>query len=305
MLRSFKDILDRASLGGARRLVVPNPKEEDMPLLSEAAAAGLIFPCLVGDGEAIKSMIDESPLSEKEYEVIEENDRQPALNRALEVLNAHDGGIFMQGGIPIQNILHALHDKTRGMIPKGGIMSFVSVFPPLKGEKLILVTDTYINNHPSVAEKQQILTNALKLARVLGIKVPKVAALAAIEQVNPSIPSTLSAAILSKMSERRQFGDAVVEGPLDIDCALSRAAAERKGVNSIVTGEVDIYLVPEIDTGFLMAEALVFFGKMKTAGVVMGTSKPVILDLAFVSREDRLARIALACLLDGEGGSYG
>jgi len=115
----------------------------------------------------------------------------------------------------------------------------------------------------------------------------------------------LSAAILSKMSERRQFGDAVVEGPLDIDCALSRAAAERKGVNSIVTGEVDIYLVPEIDTGFLMAEALVFFGKMKTAGVVMGTSKPVILDLAFVSREDRLARIALACLLDGEGGSYG
>ncbi|HNQ66010.1 MAG TPA: phosphate acyltransferase [Smithella sp.] len=303
MLHSFKDIIEAARQRGVKKIVVPHPEVTDILLLAEAMAIGLIIPCFVGNGKIIKTMIDESPLVAEKYEIVEENDQQHALDKALEILHNGIGDILLHGGISPQTVLHALHDKSKGMIPKGGLMSFVSVFPLLKKEKLILVTDTFINNHPSVAEKQQILSNALKLALIMGMKAPKVAALAAIEQVNPGIPSTLSAAILSKMSERRQFGDAIVEGPLDIDCALSRVAAERKGVKSMVTGDVDIYLVPEIDTGYLMAEALVFFGKMKMAGVVMGTSKPVILNLPFISREDRLIQIALACLLNEEGGS--
>jgi phosphotransacetylase len=134
---------------------------------------------------------------------------------------------------------------------------------------------------------------------------PKTAVLAAIEQINPKISSTLDAAILSKMAERGQFNQAIVEGPLDIDCTLSQLAAERKGVKSVVTGNADIYLVPEIDSGYLLAEALVFFGRMQMAGVVMGTVKPVILDLPFVSRQDRIVEIALACLLSGDGENNG
>jgi phosphotransacetylase len=147
--------------------------------------------------------------------------------------------------------------------------------------------------------------NALKLAGLLGMDAPKVAVLAAIEQVNPGIPSTLDAAILSKMGERRQFGKAVVEGPLDIDCALSQVAAGRKGLQSVVTGNVDIYIVPEIDTGHLLAEALVFFGKMQTAGIVMGAAKPVLLNLPFVAAENRVAEIAIANLACMKGGSNG
>ena len=107
------------------------------------------------------------------------------------------------------------------------------------------------------------------------------------------------------MGERRQFGKAIVEGPLDIDCALSHVAAGRKGLQSVVTGNVDIYLVPEIDTGHLLAEALVFFGKMQMAGMVMGTSKPVIMNLPFVSAENRRVEIALACLACRKGGNNG
>ena len=191
------------------------------------------------------------------------------------------------------------------MLPKGGVISLVSLFQLLKREKLILVTDTFINNNPILVEKQQILTNALQLARILGIETPKVAVLVAIEQVNPGIPSTLDAAVLSKMGERRQFGKAIMEGPLDIDCALSKVAAGRKGLQSIVTGNVDIYLVPEIDTGHLLAEALVFFGKMETAGMVMGASKPVLMNLPFVSAENRQVEIALACLACRKGGTNG
>ncbi len=190
-------------------------------------------------------------------------------------------------------------------MPKGGVPSYVSIFSLLKREKLILVTDTFINSNPTLVEKQQLLMNALQLARLLGIEAPKVAVLAAIEQVNPGIPSTLDAAILAKMGERRQFGKAIVEGPLDIDCALSQVAAGRKGLQSVVTGNVDIYLVPEIDTGQLLAEALVFFGKMQTAGLVMGASKPVILNLPIVAAENRLTEIALACLACRNGGANG
>jgi phosphate butyryltransferase len=223
----------------------------------------------------------------------------------MEAVRAGTGDILMQGGVAPQELLDALCDKERGWLPKGGIISFVSIFPLLKREKLILVTDSFINNYPTLVEKQHILTNVLQLARILGLSTPKVAVLAAIEQVNPGIPSTLDAAILSKMAERRQFGKAVVEGPLDIDCALSQVAAERKGLQSVVTGNVDIYLVPEIDTGHLLAEALVLFGRMQMAGVIMGTTKPVILNLPFVSGENRIVEIALASLLGGKGGSNG
>jgi phosphate butyryltransferase len=198
----------------------------------------------------------------------------------------------------------AVLDAKTGLL-KGKIASCASVFQLLKQDKLILVTDTFVNTFPGVAEKQAILEQAIGLAGVLGMDSLKIAALAAIEQVNPSIASTLDAAALSKMSERRQFGNAVVEGPLDMDCALSQVAAGRKGLKSAVTGNVDVYLVPEIETGYLLVQALVFFGKMNMAGALLGMVKPVILDLPFVSDENRIVEIALASLICRKGGNNG
>jgi len=304
MSNSFNDILDMARQGEAKRMIVSAPVPADILLLEEASAAGLIFPCFVGDGKTIRSLIKGTPMTAGKYELVEENDSGQILAKALDVFHS-SGDILLQGGIPAQEFLNSLQDKDHGMITRGGLVSFVSVFSFSKQEKLILLTDTFINNHPTLVKKQQILSNVLQLARTLGIAEPKTAVLAAIEQVNPKIPSTLDAAILSKMAERKQFQQAIVEGPLDIDCTLSQLAAERKGVKSSVTGNADIYLVPEIDTGYLLAEALVFFGGMRMAGVVMGTVKPVILHLPFVSRRDGIVEIALACLLSGKGGKNG
>ncbi len=207
----------------------------------------------------------------------------------------------MQGAADRNLFLAAVLDPGKGLVSKK-FASYVSVFQLLKSNKLILATDTFLNDCPGLAEKQCILENAIELAAVLGIDAPKVSVLAAIEQVNPGIPSTLDAAILSKMSDRKQFGKAIVEGPLDIDCSLSHVAAERKGLKSVVTGNVDIYLVPEVDTGYLLAEMLVFFGKMRTAGMIVGTMCPVLVDLPFVSNENKFAEIALACVASGNGG---
>ena len=305
MLNSFKEILATAKQDGVKKLVVPCPLVTDLPLLAKATAAGLIIPILVGDGKVLKGLISGTPLAAEKYDIIDENDPGSVPSRALSLVRNGEGDILMQGGAAPQELLDALRNKEQGLLPKGGIISYISIFPLLKREKLILVTDTFINNNPTLVEKQQILANALQLGHILGIETPKVAVLAAIEQVNPGIPSTLDAAILSKMGERRQFGKAVVEGPLDIDCALSQVAAGRKGLQSVVTGNADIYLVPEIDTGHLLAEALVFFGKMQTVGMVMGTSKPVLLNLPFISAENRLVEIALASLACRKGGTNG
>ena len=302
MINTFKSILEAAKQGGAKRIVVPFPGSEDIRILSSAASSGFIIPCLIGKEKTLKNMVGKTPLASMDHEIVDENDRKEALRRALAYMRAGHADILMQGGIAHQALMNAVLDKESGLKKKGKVASYISLFPLLKREKLILVTDTFLNDHPGIVEKQAILENALQLARTLGIEEPKVAVLAAIEQVNPGIPSTLDAAILSKMAERRQFGKAVVEGPLDIDCALSRVAAGRKGLQSVVTGNVDIYVVPEIDTGHLLAEALVFFGRMQTAGVVMGTIKPVILNLPFVSDENRIVEMALASLVCRKGG---
>ncbi|HVO68178.1 MAG TPA: phosphate acyltransferase [Syntrophales bacterium] len=300
MLTSFKEIVDAAKLEGAKRLAIYFAEKKDMDLLSKAAGTGLIIPCLVGDGKAIEDMVKGAPLKSLEHEIVDERDPAKALRTAIGIIREGRADILMQGANNHQALMAAITDA-KGGLKKGRLMSYISVFQLPKQKKLSLVTDTFINNSPTLGEKQLILEHAIWLAGILGIDAPKVAALAAIEQINLNIPSTLDAAILSKMSERKQFGKAVIEGPIDIDCALSEAAAARKGLRSMVTGNVDIYLVPEIDTGHLMAEALVFFGKLETAGVVMGTTNPVILHLPFISAESRLVEIAIAVLMCQEG----
>jgi phosphate butyryltransferase len=274
--------------------------QADIALLCKAADFSLIIPCLVGDGKTIEGLIKGTPLASLEHEIMDEKDPDKALSAAVNLVREGRADMLMQGAANHQMLMDVVMDAKNGL-RKGKLVSCVSVFQLPRPEKLILVTDTFINNRPTLAEKQLILEHALRLVGILGSEAPKVAALAAIEQINLNIPSTLDAAILSKMSERKQFGKAIVEGPLDIDCALSEAAAGRKGLRSVVTGNVDIYLVPEIDTGHLLAEALVFFGKMATAGAIMGTTNPVILNLPFVSEEDRMVEIAIAALMCKKG----
>jgi phosphate butyryltransferase len=233
-----------------------------------------------------------------EIEIIEEPDAARALAIAIGMLKKSEADILMRGSLDPNRFLHAVLDKEKGLL-KERVASLVSVFDPPGVERVTLATDTYINSFPSIVEKVTITENVIRLARLLGFDSPKIAALSAIEQVNPAIPSTLDAAILSKMAERGQFGDVTLEGPLDIDCAVSRRAATRKGVHSSVTGQGDIYLVPNVEAGLLMAELTVFIGKMPMACALMGVSHPVVLNLPFGPAENRLTEIELAVLLCG------
>jgi phosphate butyryltransferase len=304
MISTFGEIIETAKKNGKKRLAVTWAKRQDVNFAVRAAKEGLIIPVLIGEDMAIKSLVERTPLASLEHEIVAAKDPAAAIQKAIMMVREGRADILVQGAVDQKAFMGAITGAKTGLL-KSKVASYASVFQLLRSDKLVIATDTYINNSPAVAEKQVILENALQLARALGIEAPKVAVLAAVEQVNPSIPSTLDAAALAKMSERKQFGNVIVEGPLDMDCALSQTAAARKGLSSVVTGNVDIYLVPEVETGSLLVQALVFFGKMQTAGVVMGTAKPVILNLPFVSDENRIVEIALAGLISRQGGING
>jgi len=295
-MQSFKEIIKEAARRGRKKFILPGSASCCMAALSLAVREGLAFPVWIGDGEEGKKQFERYGIGTSEREILDEGKPEKVLYTACECLRAGEADILMQGAVAHRAFLERVLDREKGL-GAGKAASFVSVFDPPQIPKLTMITDSYINNFPSLEEKIGIVENAVRLAGILGIASPKIAALSAIEQVNPAIPSTLDAAILSKMSERRQFGAAVIEGPLDIDCAVSEGAALRKGVKSIVTGQADIYFTPNVESGYLTAQLNVFIAGTPMAGVLMGTSHPVILDLPWISREDKLAEAALAVLL--------
>jgi phosphate butyryltransferase len=299
MMTSFDQIRKEAKAKGKKKAVIaPVPAAMDFAALSAALAEGLVSPIVIGSSDALSSWVKGLGKKASEIEIIEEPDAARALAIAIGMLKKGEADILMRGSLDPNRFLQAVLDKEKGLL-KERVASLVSVFDPPGVERVTMATDTYINSFPSIVEKVTITENVIRLARVLGFSSPKIAALSAIEQVNPAIPSTLDAAILSKMAERGQFGDVTLEGPLDIDCAVSQRAASRKGVHSAVTGKGDIYLMPNVEAGFLMAELSVFIGKTPMACALMGVSHPVVLNLPFVPGENRLTEIELAVLLCG------
>jgi phosphate butyryltransferase len=299
MMTSFDQIREEAKAKGKKRVVIaPVPTEMDFSALSAALAAGLITPVAVGSSDALSGWVKGEGKRASEIEIIEEADSAKALGIATGMLKKGEADILMRGAMDPNRFLQTVLDKEKGLL-KERLASLVSVFDPPAVERVTMVTDTYVNSFPSIVEKITITENVIRLAGVLGYTSPKIAALSAIEQVNPAIPSTLDAAILSKMAERGQFGSVVLEGPLDIDCAVNRRAATRKGVHSAVTGQGDIYLVPNVEAGYLMAQLSVFIGKTPMACALMGVSHPVVLNLPFVPMENRMTEIELAVFLCG------
>jgi phosphotransacetylase len=160
-----------------------------------------------------------------------------------------------------------------------------------------ILTDAAINIAPTLAEKADIVRNAIDLAHAIGVAAPRVAILAAVETVNPAMPATLDAAALCKMADRGQIAGGVLDGPLAFDNAVSIAAARVKGIRSDVAGQADVLVVPDLESGNMLAKQLEYMGDAATAGIVMGAKVPIVLTSRADSRETRIASCAIALLL--------
>ncbi|HID28629.1 MAG TPA: phosphate butyryltransferase, partial [Desulfobacterales bacterium] len=199
---------------------------------------------------------------------------------------------------PLNEKFFSLLNESYTQIKKNHLFSYVSVLMAPKAGRSTLLTDTLINSAPGLREKVDIVENAIQVAKALGIEQPKIAALSPLELVNLSIPSTLDAAILSKMSERSQFGSAIVEGPLAMDNAESAVAAQHKGIDSPVPGNVDIYLFPDLESANLTGQFFAWAGRCPLGGILAGTRFPIIIRSPLESPGSWLLNLALGLIVN-------
>ncbi len=256
----------------------------------EAADAGLIIPVLVGRKKVIDTVCQNIGYSSGHLNIIEAVSEQEAAQKGIELVQAGEAQALAKGWIHtdaliMRPVLKHLRTARR--------VSHVFIADLPKYHKLLYITDAAINIEPDLLTKAAIVQNAVDLARILGVSLPKVAALSAVEVVKPAISSTCDAACLSKMAQRRQITNAIVDGPLAFDNAISKQAAEIKQIESEVSGEADILLAPDLPAGNILAKDLDYLANATLAGIVLGAQVPIIL----TSRSDgAVARLASAAV---------
>ncbi|OHD24476.1 MAG: phosphate butyryltransferase [Spirochaetes bacterium GWB1_59_5] len=296
MMKSIADILAAARAGGRKRIAVAAAQEHSaLEAALDAKAAGIAEPILIGDLEAIRAIASELGADLTGLRLIEEKDYAKAAAAAVALVRSGEADVLMKGVLDTSILLKAALNKENGL-NAGRLTSHVAVMESPHYHKLFIVTDAAINIAPDLQGKLDIIANAVKVFRALGVERPKVALLAAVEKVNDKMPCTVDAAVITVMNRRGQVKDCIIDGPLALDNAISAESARIKKIVSEVAGDADILVAPDIEAGNLLYKALLDLGGAKGAGIVAGAAKPIVLTSRADSRETKLASIALAVL---------
>lgn len=292
----FKRLVALASQLPPLRTAVVCP--EDRNSLSGALLSlekGLTRPILIGDPDRIAVAAREIGADLAGLQIVAESDHRNAAARAVAITRAGEADAVMKGAIHSDELLSAIVKKDGGLRGHGRISHVFALDVPTLDE-LLFISDAAINIAPDLLAKVEIVQNAIDLARACGIAQPKVGVLSAVETINPNIPSTLDAAILSKMAERGQIRGGVVDGPLAMDNAIDIEAARTKGISSLVAGRANVLIVPNLEAGNMLAKELTFIARAEAAGLVIGALAPVILTSRADNDRARLASCALVQL---------
>jgi phosphate acetyltransferase len=262
----------------------------------EAAEEGLIEPTLIGDEAEIKALAAKIGLYISPYPIIQADDEEKAAQLGVAMCRSGNAQAMMKGSLHTDELMKAAMARDTGLRTARRI-SHVFIMDTPAYARTLLITDAAINITPELEDKVHIVQNAIDLAHALGIPEPKVALLSAVETVNPKIKSTLDAAALCKMADRGQITGGILDGPLAFDTAVSLKAARIKKLVSPVTGQADILVVPDLESGNMLAKQLEYLGGAQLAGIVLGARVPTILTSRADSAETRLTSCAVAVLL--------
>lgn len=297
MVKSMDEFVQVAKKLGKRKLSVAAAHDENvLQSVNEASKLGLVDAALVGDKEKILQIADKIGLDVTKFEIIKEIDELNAARIAVDLVSSGEANVLMKGNIMTGDFLKVVLDKNSG-IRTNKILSHVSVFELQSYHKLLFLSDAALNVQPDLHRKADIIQNAVDVAISLGIEKPKVAILAAVEVVNPDMQCTLDAAALSKMVDRGQIKNCIVDGPLAMDNAINLEAALHKGIKSEVAGDADILLVPDIQAGNILHKTLVFLNRAKSCAVITGAKVPIIVTSRAEDYMAKLNSIALALIV--------
>lgn len=279
------------------RMAVVHPVDKNSFMGAiDAARMNLIVPVLVGPREKIAQVAKAQGIDLNDYEVIDTEHSHEAAIKAVAMARSGEVDSIMKGSLHTDELLGAVVKRGTG-ISTARRMSHVFMMDVPTYPRPLLITDAAINIDPSLQDKRDIVQNAIELAHALGVSEPKVALLSAVETINPKLRSTLEAAAICKMADRKQITGGLVDGPLAFDNAVSEEAVRIKGISSPVAGKADILVAPDLEAGNMVAKQLEYLADAQSSGIVLGTRVPI----ALTSRADtvlsRMASCALALLL--------
>jgi phosphate acetyltransferase/phosphate butyryltransferase len=262
----------------------------------EAANAKLIVPVLVGPEAKIRAAAAQAEVDLAAFELVPTPHSDAAAEEAVKLARAGRVEALMKGALHTDELLRPVVDTATGLRTKRRISHVFAIDAPGYPRPLFL-TDAAVNVYPSLADKRDIVQNAIDLTHALGIDEPRVAILSAVETVTDGIRSTLDAASLCKMADRRQITGGILDGPLAFDNAVSEEAARTKGIVSPVAGRADIFVVPDLEAGNMLAKQLQYLAQADVAGIVLGARVPIILTSRADKTIARLGSCAIALLL--------
>jgi len=296
-IRNLTQLVEAALTRAPKRAaIVGAGQRQTLHAVRLARGLGLARCILIDDPRRLQSIADEEGVNLDGMEIVAEKDMVEAAYKAVAMVHAEEADLVMNGrALPVE-LMRAALDGERGL-RIGRVISDVSIFEIPEFDRLIFVSDVAIVVSPTLAQKVSIVQNAIDTAIALGVELPKVAILAATEMVNPEMPANMDAANLSKMAERGQIQGGLVDGPLALDNAISRKAAEMKGIKSAVAGQADILICPDVETANILAKAISYFAQAHMAGVVVGAKCPIVMPSRSDPPEQKMLSLALGVYL--------
>ncbi len=301
MAKNFNDLLSKVSSCSKKKLSVACAQDKAvLEAVKAAKERGIADSILVGDQAKITELAKTLDMDLSEYEIINVEDATEASLTAVKLVHDGKADMYMKGLLDTKTFLKSVLDKENGL-RTGKPLSHVCVFEIPGIDRLLFLTDVAFMPYPTLEDKVNIINYTVEVAKACGVDTPKVAPLAAVEVVNPKMPVTVEAQQLTEMNERGEIKDCIVDGPLSLDIALYKEAAEEKGaLDRKVAGDADILLFPDIHAGNLVYKAIVHMVEVKNGNILTGTKAPVILTSRSDSCEAKVNSIALAAVVAEE-----
>ena len=294
-IKNFDHLVELVKdIDGVKKVAVVCAQDEHtMEAVQKAENEGLVKSVLIGKSAEIKGILKKLDFQKEDSEIIDVEGDLETSYKAVEIIREGKADFIMKGKIQTGDLLKAVVDKEKGL-RTGKVMSHIAFNEVPNYHKLIATTDGGMMMYPDLAKKKQILENAVDTLISLGYEKPKVAALAAVEKVNPKMPESVDAGALKDMYLNGELENCIVEGPISYDLTMSKESAEIKGFESPVTGDADIMLVPNITVGNILGKSLIYSAGAKMAGFIVGAKVPIVLTSRGSTSEEKYLSLVLS-----------
>lgn len=301
MITKLIELAEKAKNSGKKTRIAVAVAEDNNTInaIIRATQDGFVKPILIGNEAKIKDLIP-ADIAPNKLEILNITDSGRAVQEAVKMVRDNEADVLMKGLIGTETFLKAVLDKEKGLLPPKAVMSYACAIEIPKYHKLLFVSDTAVLIAPDLDQKIAMINYSVAMARKFGIEKPKVALLSATEKVTANMPETIDYSLLSKMAERGQIKNCLVDGPLDIFLACDPESLAIKGIQSPLEGDADILIFPNLESANSFYKGLMLFGEGELAGLICGTTKPVIVMSRSESEKSKYYCIALSCLMAEE-----